>query len=72
MTIQTTTKFYEVIVGNIGKVYEGSNGFDAIVAYNIYVGKSKRNEGRCAGESVALWLNNEPIKEFYGATVEGE
>jgi len=72
MTTSKSTVHYEVIVGNIGKVFEGHNGFDAYVVFNTYVGKSKRGEGRVAGESVALWLNNEPVKEFYGAQVNGE
>ena len=58
--------FWEVIVGNIGKVFEGSNGFQARVAYNSYVGMSKRNYGRASGESVSLWKDNEPFKEFIG------
>lgn len=58
--------YWEVIVGNIGKVFEGSNGFEAQKTYSQYVGMSKSGYGRASGESVALWRDNEPIKEFTG------
>jgi hypothetical protein len=58
--------FYEVLVGNIGKTWEGSNGFQANVEYNQWVGKSKRGEGRAAGENITLWKDNEIIKEHEG------
>ena len=58
---------YEVIVANIGRVYDGKNAFDATVCYNTYVGKSKRQEGRAADESVTLLKDGEIIKEHFGA-----
>lgn len=64
--------FHEVLVTNIGKVFESDNGFAARVAFNSYVGKSKRNEGRAAGESVTLWTDGEIIKEFHGRLEQQE
>jgi len=58
--------FYEVIVQNIGKVYEGSNGFEANTEYQRYVGKSKRGEGRAAGEGVTLYKDGDILKEHIG------
>ena len=54
---------YEVIVQNVGKVWEGTSGFDAFREYSAWVGKSKRGEGRAAGEGVVLFKNNEIMKE---------
>lgn len=59
--------FYEVIVGNIGKVHEGSSRAAALKAYNTYVRQSKSGYGRASGEQVSLWKDNEPIKEYYGS-----
>lgn len=61
---------FEVIVGNIGAVYRGTNGFDATVAYNRYVGASKRGEGRAAGESVIMMRDCGIVREHEGDTNE--
>lgn len=61
------TGFYEVIVSNVGKVLEGNNAFKANSAYHTYVGLSKRNEGRVAGETITLFRNGEVVKEFTGS-----
>ena len=53
---------WEVIVGNIGYVYEDYNAFWANSCFNTYVGQSKRNEGRAAGESVTLMCDGEIMK----------
>ena len=57
---------YEVIVSNIGTVYEGTNGFKAIREYNAYVGISKRSIGRAAGERVTMLRDGEIHKEHIG------
>lgn len=56
---------YQVIVGNIGTVYDGDNGFEADKRYNTYVGRSRRGEGRCAYEPVTLMKDGEPHKEHF-------
>ncbi len=68
----TEQGFYEVIVSNLGKVLEGNNAFKANSAFNIYVGKSKRGEGRVAGESVDMYRNGEVVKQFTGSLHETE
>lgn len=60
---------WEVVVGNIGTVYDGSNGFEATKEYNQYVRLSKDNYGRVAGESVILFRDDDVYKEYYG-TIE--
>ncbi len=55
---------YEVIVGNIGKVYNGDSAFDAYVMYNTYRGLSKRGQGRCANEPVTLFRDDEITAEY--------
>ena len=57
---------WEVIVGNVGKIYSGTNGFEAIKEYNAYVHISKSGLGRAGGEDVILFKNGEPHKEFFG------
>lgn len=52
---------WEVIVGNIGAVYRGPSERKARLEYNVYVAKAKHPTGRCAGESVDLWKNGEPV-----------
>jgi hypothetical protein len=54
--------FYEVIVGNIGKVHEGRNKWEAQKVFNEYRRQSLAMYGRAAGEEVSLWEDNEPIK----------
>ena len=58
---------YEVVVGNIGRVYSGKNGFTANNTYQTYVGQSKRGRGRAAGEQVVLFKNGQIVKEHYGS-----
>ena len=64
-------KPFSVIVGNIGQVFEGSNYMQAMKMYNLYIAKSKHDEGRAAGEPVTLFHNNE-IKADYFGTLERE
>jgi len=56
---------FEVIVGNIGTVYNGHDESEAYRRYDEYVSQSLQNYGRAAGESVILIFNNEIIKEHY-------
>lgn len=51
----------EIIVGNIGSVYIGSDDKAARRAYREYVDQSKSDYGRAAGESVT-WLQNGEVK----------
>jgi hypothetical protein len=57
---------YQLIVGNVGTVYEGTNGFNAIKDYNQYVKLSKESTGRVSGESVTLIRNDEIYREYEG------
>ena len=57
---------YEVIVGNVGRVWEGTNVRDARFCARQYVDYSKRNTGRAAGESVVLMKDGEILEEYRG------
>jgi hypothetical protein len=57
---------YEVIVGNIGRVFKGSHYPDAIQTFKDYKQQSKENLGRAAGEPVTLLEDGEPINEYEG------
>jgi hypothetical protein len=56
-------KKYEIIVGNIGFVYETNNPIDARHVYGQYKRQSLSGIGRAGGESVTLTMDGEPILE---------
>ena len=62
-----TNNFYEVLVGNIGKVWEGNHYGDGMNIYTTYIDHSKNNYGRAAGEDVTFWVDGEIIEEFTGS-----
>jgi hypothetical protein len=55
---------FEVIVGNIGTVYSGTNRHEAEGAYNEYVVASKLKAGRAAGEQVTMMKDGEPVHGY--------
>jgi hypothetical protein len=55
---------YEVIVGNIGSVYYGTDKAEAEACVAEYVDQSTSNYGRAAGEPVTLLEDGEPIYEL--------
>lgn len=55
---------WTVIVGNIGTVFIGSNGFNAHATYSQCVGDSKKPHGRGSGEPVHLMKDGDIIKEY--------
>lgn len=56
--------FYEVIVGNIGKVHEGGFIDTARAQFAVYKNRSIKGLGRAAGENVTLWKDGEIIDEY--------
>lgn len=63
---------HEVVVGNIGVIYNGPNGVMANSLFRLYRIKSERGEGRAAGESVTWLKDGEVHKEHAGSTGSGE
>ena len=57
---------YEVIVGNIGTVYNGDSRTVAREIFETYVSKSRIGLGRCSGEPVTLMQDGEPTYEYQG------
>lgn len=58
---------YEVIVGNVGSVYDGKSQTDAHKTYESYVEISKaHDEARCHGEDVTLFVDGEIEQEDIG------
>jgi hypothetical protein len=57
---------WEVYVGNIGRVYTGTDGNKAKAAFEHYSLMSVKGEGRAAGESVTLMMNDEIVDEWQG------
>jgi hypothetical protein len=55
---------WEVMVSNIGRVFEGTNGFEARATYNQYIRLSKAQYGRASGEGVTLWRDGEITAEY--------
>lgn len=62
-------KAFQVVVGNVGHVYDGSNWMQASAAYSKYIKLSKANIGRAAGEPVTLFSHGEIKAEYFG-TIE--
>ncbi len=62
---------YEVIVGNIGTVYDGPRLTEARKAFAEYVSQSKTNYGRAGGEDVNVLKNGELLKTFWGERGNG-
>lgn len=60
---------YQVIVGNIGTVYGGTDKEDAESNFNVYVEQSKSRSGRVGGEQVTLLKDGELAKEYTGPDV---
>ena len=57
---------YMLVVGNIGTVYTGQNGFEANTLFQSYVGASHAKHGRASGEDVTLFKDGEPHREYIG------
>lgn len=62
---------YQVIVGNIGTVYTGSNKTVASGIFDEYSTQSKRKIGRAAGEAVTLLGDGHIDKEYTPAKFGG-
>ena len=56
---------WQVTVDNMGTVFIGNNGFNAIKTYNECVSLSKSGYGRMSGENVYLIKNGEINKEYH-------
>ena len=71
-------KFYEVLVGNIGSVWNSHSHNDggtyeiALLYFTDYVNMSKKNIGRSAGEDVSIWADGDIITEYTGTLTERE
>lgn len=59
---------YEVIVGNVGRVFEGTNREEARDMYNNYVKMSKSGKGRPGGEDVVLLCDGVQVKGYNATT----
>ena len=57
-------KKYQVIVGNIGTVYDGDDEVEAKKEYYSWIEQTERG-GRASGEPVTLMIDGEPTEEHY-------
>ncbi len=58
---------YEVIVGNVGSVYQGTSRVKALATYESYIEVSKEHDAaRCYGEDVTLLADGEIEREHTG------
>ena len=62
---------WEVIVGNVGMVYSGTDEELAHSTYDVYVEHSRDNYGRAAGESVYLFKDDQDMDMYLG-TLDNE
>lgn len=64
---------YQVIVSNVGTVYDGDSIIEANKEYAECVSLSKDSKfGRIAGESVTFFNDGEPTKEYIGKLHEND
>jgi hypothetical protein len=63
-TMQIFYHPFEVIVGNIGTVYQGNNFMVACSKFTTYVKQSQSGVGRAGNESVTLFHKGEIRKEY--------
>lgn len=56
---------YQVVVGNVGTVYDGDDIAQATSDYEDYVEFSKHDAGRASKETVTLFADAEPIEEYH-------
>lgn len=61
---------YEVIVANIGTVYQGQNGFIALQTYGQYKKSSKLPFGRASGETITLMRDGHIWREYESALTQ--
>jgi len=57
---------YQVVVGNVGTIYDGNRKKEALALYKSYVSLSIHGYGRVKGESVTLLIDGEIEKEHEG------
>lgn len=55
---------FEVIVGNVGNVYQGPSREQAEACWRTYVEQSKSGVGRAGNESVILFAHGDPDPNF--------
>lgn len=65
--IEDEDEGYQVIVGNIGMVYTGSEEQDALSCFNVYVEQSKSRVGRAGDEAVTMLHGGDIVREYLGA-----
>lgn len=62
---------HEVLVSNIGSVYAGDSGEQALIAFREYEAQSKEGGGRAAGEQVTWLMDGEVYKEHLPPDPDG-
>lgn len=63
---------YQIIVGNIGIVYDGDDEKEAQRTYLEYVSQSVQMYGHAGGEDVTMMEDDEPLNEHIGANADTE
>lgn len=72
ITLEIEGEGYEVVVGNIGSVYKGTDKDEAGRVFDEYRDQSKSGVGRAGNESVTLFDNNEIDREHEPEASEAE
>lgn len=68
--VKTPLRKWEVVVGNIGKVYDDLSEEGARATYKVYVQCSKEGSGRASGENVTLFCDGEIAEEHMGTNTQ--
>ena len=59
-------KKYQVVVGNVGHVYDGNNKREAMRIYRNYIDKSKDGDLHAHGEPVTMFAHGVISAEYFG------
>ena len=57
---------YNIVVSNIGTVYQGTRFSEAYKTYQEYKKQSRSQQGYAGGEDVTWFRGGEIYKEFFG------
>ena len=61
---------FQVIVGNVGTVYDSDNERNALFCARTYIDRSKNRTGRVSGEPVTVFDSGEIIIDYPGTNRE--
>jgi len=56
---------YSLVVGGLGKVYDGASRSEALRQFRLFIVQSRNARSKSVGEAVTLFKNYEILREYY-------